>query len=251
MALDKEFAAQVLGNIVNLDPFRDVTLVAEKDQQKYSFYDLSFLFATNSRHFYPRFPVHRIILAASSEYFQNRLGPHPEFKENNKNEFIVKDFDGPTLEMIIDYCYTGHINLTADNICATIARASNLGIASLQEKCDQFWEANLAADNCVQLVSDAEKRGLTELWNKSMIFVRENFEDIPIAQLLELNAQNFRTVINHDHTSAPETYIFDVMTKWIQHNKENRAKFVGSLLECIRLKHMPTEVRPTFFRCFK
>lgn len=189
-------------------------------------------------------------MAASSEYLQSRLGSDPDSKENNKNEIIVKDIDGPTLKMIIDYCYTGHINLTADNICATIARATSLKIASLQEKCEQFWEANLAAENCIQLVSDTGKHGLAELWSKSMILVRENFEDIPIAQLMELNAQKFRTAINHDHTSAPETYIFDIMTKWIQYDEENRAKFVGVLIECIRLKHLPTEVRPTYFRLF-
>lgn len=48
MSFDKEFAATIWGNIINSSSFRDVTLVAEKDQQKYRFHILSFSFSTNS-----------------------------------------------------------------------------------------------------------------------------------------------------------------------------------------------------------
>lgn len=183
-------------------------------------------------------------MAASSEYFQSIFGSN---KEGNKEEFIVKNIDGPVLQEIIDYCYNGCIQLTRDNVSIILAGASALKIATLQENCVKFWKENLAPENCIRLVLEAKKRNFTEMFNESLIFLCENFENISVDQLLHLNAHYFQMIIDHDQITAPEAYIFDVMMKWVQHSKEDRLKFVGVLLECIRLEHMPTEVNLFIF----
>lgn len=188
--------------------------------------------------------MHRVVVAASSEYFQTIFGSN---MEKDKKELIVKNIDGPVLQKIIDYCYGGCIELTRDNVSIILAGASAVKIATLQEKCVTFWKENLAPENCIRLVSEAKKRNFIELFDESLIFLCENFEKIPIDQLLHLNAQYFQMIIDHDQITAPEAYIFDVMMKWVQHNRDDRLKFVGVLLECIRLERIPSEVNLSIF----
>lgn len=42
------------------------------------------------------FPVHRVVMATSRNYFDTPLAPH--LVEGRKDEIILKDMDGPTMK---------------------------------------------------------------------------------------------------------------------------------------------------------
>lgn len=88
-----------------------------------------------------RFPVHRIVMATSSEYFETLLAPH--VVEGRKDEVIIEDIDGPTLKSIIDYCYTGCIDITEENVDSIFAAASKSEFTELVRRCRKFCDARI------------------------------------------------------------------------------------------------------------
>lgn len=68
-----------------------------------------------------RVEIHRVILTATSKYFSAALGP--SFIEDGENEFVLNDADVETVMAIVDFCYTGHIDLSEENVAKFLAVA--------------------------------------------------------------------------------------------------------------------------------
>lgn len=146
--------------------------------------------------------------------------------------------------MIIDYCYSGHIELTAANIGAVSTAASYLQIVQLRQKCDDFSQMKLTNENCVEKMLRA-----TQLNSQAELlhFMCQRFATIPIIQLVRMDFKSFQMLLNDEQLAAPESYVFEVMVKWVEHDGADRAKHVPALINCIRSHHMSTQV---CIRCF-
>lgn len=179
-------------------------------------------------------------MAASSKHLKAIF--QSKFESRNENEFIFENINGSTLQMIINYCYSGNIAITESNVNAIMTAASNLKIASLQKKCGNFWQANLTTGNCIQLMLEANNYNLTELRKKSFDFMSEHFGSISIAEIVQMHALHLCTLLSQDQITTSEAYIFDVMVKWVEHNEADWVKFVPYLLDRIRFRHLPAKV---------
>lgn len=148
------------------------------------------------------------------------------------------------MKMIIDYCYSGNIDFNVDNIIAITTAAFMLKIDPLKQKCTQFCVMDLKPEQMVVLMLRTMRYNIsTDISQKFVAIISKIFEKIPIGEILQLNGKNFHALLSHDQIKAPEIYIFDVMKKWIEQNETEREEFVPDLVNCIRLKHMSTEVR--------
>lgn len=140
----------------------------------------------------------------------------------NQNEITIVRFghiDGPMLKKMIDYCYSGQIEISVENITNVMTTASYLEISPLVEQCKDFLQLSLTVDNCVQMLLDGERYGITICWKKSLDFICRFFEQIPIEHILNIDDyQIVFAVLNAKELTAPESYIFDVMQKWVMHH---------------------------------
>lgn len=190
-----------------------------------------------------RFHVHWLVVAASSNHVKALGKP-----AINNSEFYVNHTDGATLEKIVNYFYCGRIQLTAQDIIAITITASELKIDRLRQKCANFWNANLTAANSVQLLLQAEKNGLSDFWNDTLDFISTQFEKIPTSDVLQIeDYQTLFALFNDEQLIAREAYIFEVLMQWVERNENDRAAHVPTLIECIQLKHMSTEVKFDLF----
>lgn len=190
-----------------------------------------------------RFAVHRNILVAASPYFQALLGPN--YKEANEKEVVLSDIDGKTLKAIIGFCYTGHIEITAENIDDTMAAASSKELVYLEKMCSQFCCVNLNANNCLSVLLIAEKYHLNDLSQTSLRYICENFIDIPIKDMMEIDEKILETILKQNQINAAEIFIFECFMQWVQHEDANRSVHVAALASLIRLEHIPGEVSKT------
>lgn len=162
-------------------------------------------------------------------------------------QFTVQNVGGSTLKIIIDYCYSGQINLTEDIIGAVMTVASQLQIVDLCQKCAAFSQTNLNTENCVEKMLRAvhfdSQAGLS---GKLFDFMRERFEAIPVAQMVRMDVKSFQALLSDEKLAASEAYVLDVMEKWVEHNEADRAKHVPALIKCIRLQYVPSQVSDLF-----
>lgn len=177
------------------------------------------------------------MLSASSKYFAALLGPN--FKEGSESEVILTYIDGNTLKAIVDYCYTGNIEINAGNIYDVLDAASSLEFPEIEKIIEDFWCNELDLNNCIELLTLANLYTLTNLWQKGMRFWARNFGTLPLSD--NLDEKVLQTLLAFDEIVIAEEHVFHYVSKWIQKNGEKRACF-PDILKLIRLKHITTKV---------
>lgn len=146
------------------------------------------------------------------------------------------DIGGSLLKQIVDFCYTGRITLTEENVDDILAAATSMELTMLQEKCHQFWEINFSGDNLVFTLQRADKYDLMGLRQEALDNICECFESVPIAELQQLDERLFNAVLSSGSIEGDETMIFDRLMQWVNGNENDRAPHVPKLFRHIELK---------------
>lgn len=182
-----------------------------------------------------RFRVHRVVMAAASEYFKTLFGLN--FQDGRENEMFLREIDGSMLKLIIDFCYTGHIILTEANVNDILEAASCMELTKLERKCHEFSEIMFFGNNLITIPYDLKK-----LRQKSLKAICKVFGNVPIDGLQKIVGDIFCEIPNDDEAAAKEAIIFDRLMVWLDENEADGAKFATKLLNAIKLKHVPAEV---------
>lgn len=179
-------------------------------------------------------------MAASSPYFKALLGPN--YQEANQEEIVLNVLSGTTLNTIVNYCYSGTVRITNENVVEIMAAASSVDMERLEDKCAMFLSQQLDADCCINTYLIADQFNLIGLREKALLFVCKHFDKIPPADMMKLDVNTFNEILNSEKITAAEINIFDRFVQWVQHDESNRSKNVASIAKLIRLEHIPTGV---------
>ncbi len=132
--------------------------------------------------------AHRLILAMKSEYF--RIMFTTNLKESVQSEIHLPKDDLLTMKSIVDFAYSGEVQIGNGNI-EKLTRAANFyGMPLLFEKCAEYLEDRIDTPNCIEILEFAElitDHGLKDLTKDYII---ENFEDV---STLNLDIMNMST----------------------------------------------------------
>lgn len=172
-------------------------------------------------------------MMSSSNYFRALLGPN--FKEGDDNEVTISNIDGATLKMIINYCYSGKIQITDDNIMEIVSAASAMEFVRIEQKCEQFWLDTLTTSNCVEIFSAADKYSFKDLRKISFDFICAHFEALDANELRKIKMSYFSELLKCDQIQAREDFIFQRLAEWTDYHETTRSKHVPELMKTIRL----------------
>lgn len=187
-------------------------------------------------------------MMAASKFFKVLLGP--SFREANQEEIALKEINGATLKSIIDYCYTGNIKITEDEVVRIAAAASSYEMIDVERKCVQFWDSILSNQNSVHILRMAEKFSFLDLQARILTFICENFATVPIADLVEINGETFEKILSSDQIKTTEDIVCDRLQQWIAKCEIERSDYIPILLKTIRLEWLESKVCPTItVRC--
>ncbi len=93
------------------------------------------------------FYAHKIILAGCSPYlkamFTNGM------LESEKSSVTIRDIESDVMKSLLDFMYTGKVEVRVDNVQALLQGASLLNVASLRNICCQFLTLHLESSNCL------------------------------------------------------------------------------------------------------
>lgn len=159
------------------------------------------------------------------------------------NEFVLEGTDGKTVKAIVDYCYTGRIDLAEENVGQFLAIASGVGLDFLESECCQFYADKLSVTYCVDAFTFADKYGLADLRLKAFDLICDKFEKVPSAEIQKLDHRLLEEVLKCNEIKGPEGLVFDRLMEWFQNNEEERERYMPQLLELIRLEYITQKVR--------
>ena len=192
----------------------DVTLVTKDDQE---------------------FKAHRNVLSAASPFFSKLL--QSDMKENREGIVRFEEISAAVMEDVLEFTYTGSVEVTLENSEDLIAAANYLFIPGLKTLSGRFLERQMANSNCISTFYFAEMYQCDELITNTRKFIHANFASVAeLDEFLNLEAKEVERWISNDEISvAVEADVFKIVLKWIEQNKSERKAWFEQLFRHVRL----------------
>ena len=185
-----------------------------------------------------RFNAHRVVLCAGSPFFYSAL--NNDMKESKEGLIRLEDMSKVAIEELLDYLYTGHVDVTQHNAFDLLKIADFLVIPSLKEVSSKFIIQTLSSSNCLMVYYLAVNYRCIELQEKARDFVFANFTSVVEHEdFLNLTLKEVEEWILSDEIRVRgEEDVFQAVVKWAEkRGSGDREKFFD-LFRHVRLIYL-------------
>ena len=181
------------------------------------------------------FKAHRNVLSAASPYFDKLL--QSNMKENREGIVRFEEISGSVVEDVLEFIYTGTVDVTQENAEELIAAGNYLIIPGLKTASGRFLEREMSNINCISTFYLAEKYECAELITNSGRFIHENIVTVAkLDEFLLLDAKEIERWISSDEiTVKEEADVFKITLDWVNHRKSERKSAFEELFGHVRL----------------
>jgi len=194
------------------------------------------------------FRSHRLVLATNIPYFNKMFcsGMIEASKERIKIDCDQEhsSIDSNSLRAIIDFVYSGRIDLHVNTVQDILQTATILGVDEVINVCSSFMSRHLTEQNvvqvwllaqsinCTHLMTEAEKFCTRNITNFHAFTKSEDFLQIPLEFLIKILEKDQFNVKN-------EEQVLELVQTWIRAKpEENRQNFMPRILDVIRLENL-------------
>jgi hypothetical protein len=188
-----------------------------------------------------KFYAHRIILANRSRYFESLFSASA--LELRAGRFCV---DKPSMfadifAKVLEYMYTGFINLRLDNVLEVLSLSEEFGIDSLKSLCERFITQNIDVNNACLLLELSRQYKAHQLTTYVLEFIenRENIKAVLASESCSnLSRETLKCIIERDTlqlATVDEIHVFNSVVNWI---KKQGDCHIDDILELIRFPIM-------------
>ena len=182
------------------------------------------------------FMAHRSVLSAASPYFEKMFAC--DMKEKTQESVCLEELPVSAMECLLDYLYTGDVQVTETNAQDLITSANYLLLPGLKTQAGRFLQQNLDVSNCIVNYYFAAKYQCDDLLQNVRGFVNSNF--IPVSESEDFLALTYDQVkewiSSDDIIIGAEEDAFNIVLQWIANDASgNRESYFLELFRCIRL----------------
>ena len=180
-----------------------------------------------------RLKAHSFVLCAASPFFFNAL--NSEMKEKKEGLIRLEEMSKDVMEEVLEYLYTGRVDLNEATACDLMAVADYLLLPALKELCGNVIAQALSYSSCIAAYYLAVRYRCEELQKKAKDFILANFVAVAETEdFLNLSNTQVEEWISSDEIVLKgEEEVFEVVVKWIARN-ESRSQSVSDLFRHIR-----------------
>lgn len=182
-----------------------------------------------------QFPVHRVVLAGSSPYFQAMFTG--DMEERRATTVTLHDIPPVALQALLDYCYTATITITQDNVQELLPAADILQLTWVRQLCCEFMQHQLDTANCLGICAFADTYSCPELHKAAGSFAQQHYlEVLEGGEFFELGPMELAELLqSEDLNVQSEEQVFESVMKWVEHDVEGRKQHMAAVLQYVRL----------------
>ncbi|KAM8821202.1 kelch-like protein 1 isoform 2-T2 [Eudromia elegans] len=184
----------------------------------------------------------RLVLSSVSDYFAAMFTS--DVCEAKQEEIKMEGIDPNALWDLVQFAYTGCLELKEDTIENLLAAACLLQLPQVVEVCCHFLMKLLHPSNCLGIRAFADAQGCTELMKVAHNYTMENImEVIRNQEFLLLPAEELHKLLASDDVNVPdEETIFHALMMWVKYDMQRRCSDLSMLLAYIRLPLLPPQI---------
>ncbi|KAJ5067815.1 btb/poz protein [Anaeramoeba ignava] len=192
----------------------------QNENQKESYFDFEIICEQDKT----SFKTHKSILSSRSQYFKSLF--NSKMKEYQENKLILKDVSSSILSSILNYLYSGKIEINLENAIQILIFSSKYLIDELIEISLNFIKNKLQFETTVDILKLSEAINFNQLIDFCYQFIFDNFEEfIQTPFFLELEENHLNSILSNDYILINEFELFQSIIKWGKHklniNQEN------------------------------
>ncbi|ELU05505.1 hypothetical protein CAPTEDRAFT_36834, partial [Capitella teleta] len=205
-----------LGMLFEQKIFADITLVA------------------GSQHFL----CHRAILAVSSPYFLTMF--NTELSEKNQSEIVLQEMEASTLELILEYVYTGQVSLCEESVQHLLSAANLFQLLALRNGCAAYMIKHVSVSNCIGVYFFARAHNCDQLASKAKELINSQFELLcREPEFLSLPSDKLVEIIQDDQLNvSKEETVYEACLSWLNSDLEERKPHLHTVMRHVRLANI-------------
>ncbi|XP_078493127.1 kelch-like protein 13 [Ciona intestinalis] len=154
----------------NIDHASDLLQFANESRQDGCFNDIIIRVGEKN------IPANKMVLSCYSKYFNTMF--KSEMKEKYKDAVEVHGVDAESVEKLVDFMYTGKININTNNVCDLLAVSDFLQILSVRKLCIEYLLTTITQQNCFTIQGLANCFTIPQLTEKFNNFIVENYQQV-------------------------------------------------------------------------
>ncbi|KAK5965554.1 BTB domain-containing protein [Trichostrongylus colubriformis] len=182
-----------------------------------------------------RINAHRLVLAASSKYFEAMFTI--DMVESREHDIEMIGVEAGTLSALVYFCYSGKVNIDDNNVLDTLAAACLLQLDEVKVLCCDFLKKGICVSKCLEIRGVAETYACQTLLHFANEFILLNFQHIiSLEGFHHLLVEQVTELISSDVLVVrSEEQVFDAVIKWINFDLTTRKSLLSQLLQHVRL----------------
>ncbi|GBP72338.1 Actin-binding protein IPP [Eumeta japonica] len=180
--------------------------------------------------------AHRVVLAAACVYFKALFNAGLE--ECQKGSVSLPTIQPEVLQLIVEFIYTGKVNITSSTVQHLISAADMLQLGELAMGCAEYLKMHLHPSNALGIFRFAEAHNCIELANAALDYAQAHWVDVAKGEeLLETPSSLFIRLLSSDKLGIEsETEVLQSALRWLEHEPETRKKHCIEVLRRVRLR---------------
>uniref|UniRef100_A0A8D0CLM8 Kelch-like family member 5 n=1 Tax=Scleropages formosus TaxID=113540 RepID=A0A8D0CLM8_SCLFO len=182
-----------------------------------------------------RIPAHRLVLSSVSDYFAAMFTSN--VREATQDEVKMEEVDPDALWALVQYAYTGRLELREDTIESLLSASCLLQLSAVVQACCTFLVKQLHPSNCLGIRSFADAQGCQDLHKVAHNYTMEHFLEVMRNQeFLLLPPSEIEKLLSSDDMNVPdEETVMGALMSWVQQDCAGRQHYLPRLLAHIRL----------------
>ena len=188
-----------------------------------------------------KFPAHKNVLAAASQYFLKMFTVN--MKEKHNKDIMVESVTAKAMGAILNCIYCGHLSISDKSITEILHAASLMQLTNTIEVIASYMQSYLKAENSCLYLKLATLYSFQDVVDKINNFFLTNFQEVADeAGFLQYDADKMDGILCSDDLIVQnEKFVFDFIINWINEDFEERKQEFSRLFRHVRLQYVPVQ----------
>ena len=169
--------------------------------------------------------ANRMVLSCFSKFFELMfLSP---MKERYQDTVIINELDGESVSSLIEYIYTGCIDINAGNAMALLSSADFLQMDDITKFCFDFFETTLSVQNCLENFISSVTYNNPRPLNTTLELISNNFDVISKKETFKnLSIHKLDSLLSKlRKRNVREESMYKAVLNWVKHDDDRKQYF--------------------------